>query len=72
MLVKDKLNLIGKYVKYKNKPEDNHEYLIINWEKELKTENIEICIVQEFDFYPNKIKQLFIWQNLKEFEIIPE
>jgi hypothetical protein len=69
--------MIGQYVRYK-KGLDKKEYIVVDYfpeefedrfKKKIKF-TAEIAIIQEFDFYPNRVKQLKIWQALDKFEIL--
>ena len=63
--------MIGKYARYK-KGRDKKEYIVIYHypENKEKEQPEEICILVDFPYYPNRIKQLKIWQLLDKFDIL--
>jgi len=65
--------MMGKddYVRYKDGI-DKKEYIVVDYSGIKKNAVEEICILVDFPFYPNRIKQLRIWQNLNKFIILCE
>ncbi|MFA6309590.1 MAG: hypothetical protein WC677_07655 [Clostridia bacterium] len=63
---------IPKVVKYKNKPLDQTEYIVVDHAETLLGDVTDVCIVQTFSYWPHRSKQLRIWQQLSEFEILDE
>jgi len=61
--------MIGKTVKYKEGA-DEKEYIIVDFSEKTEMFDPEICILVDFPYYPNRIKQLKIWQPLYRFYIL--
>ena len=63
--------MIGMHVRYKD-GRDKKEYIVVDYFSGNGNYPSEVCIIVEFPFFPDKIKQLKIWQKEDKFDIVED
>ena len=59
----------GQHVRYKE-GDDKKEYYVIDYVPETKEYAAQVCIVVDYPYAPNRIKQEICWQHLDQFEVV--